>query len=214
VSTINPYPVLMMRGLASGDMHETGELWRNDGYGWELLIETKTNKRLRLNQPASGDPADASAANAEFMEVHLPYDTPARIGDYLKQDELRWLIGLTNKEDSFQTFTRCYATRPIAATPRSWVTFIRYDPSTGLYSPQSPQLVQVAWSKNQPDRLGGVSVRQYGWIFAVEEDPIGLNIRQGDTFAYGGMAAVVTWVPPDPTQRREAIFSVNIGEGT
>jgi hypothetical protein len=205
-----------MRGLAKADMREDAEIWRNDGYGWELLTPTKCSLRMRLNQPAAGDPTDASAASSEFMEIHLPTDSPVRIGDHVRVPALgfEWTVGLSNRDDSYQTFTRTYAARPIAATPRVWVTFVRFNHSTGNHEQQPPQLVQLAWSRNQPDRLGGVAVRQFGFLFSTEDAEDNLNIRQGDTFFYGGMSATVTWVPPDPTQRTEAIFSVNVGEGT
>jgi hypothetical protein len=42
-----------------------------------------------------------------------------------------------------------------------------------------------------------------------------LDVQQGDNFYMSGIGfnAIVEWVPPDPTERREAIFQVNTGEG-
>lgn len=209
---IRYYPTKYMRGLAKADMPEIGEIWRNDGYGWGLLTATRASLRQRLNTPAPDDPVDASAAQAEFMEVHLPWDSIIRIGDQYRQDMKIWSIGLVNNEDSYKTYNRCYAARPVAATPIEIITIRRFDQATSQWFMLAPQAMQIAWSKNQPDRLGGVAVRQYGHIFAPEgyDD---LDIKQGDTFDLYGMSANVTWVVPDPGQRREAIFSVNIGEG-
>jgi hypothetical protein len=199
-----------MRGIAHADMIDAGELWRNDGYGWEKLLDTKSSIRFRLNQPAPDDPVDASAAQVEFIEVHLPWNSPVRIGDQYHQDDLSWAIGLANKKDTYQTFVRCYATRPIAATALEWITPRRWNGTAWVLL--APQLVQIAWNKNQPDRLGGVAVRQYGHILAPEGSP-DLDIEQGDTFYFYGLNANVTWVIPDPGQRREALFSTNVGEG-
>lgn len=199
-----------MRGLASSDMRDTGEIWRNDGYGWAKLMDTKASIRYRLNQPAPGDPQDANAAQAEFVEVHTPSGSPIRIGDQYRQDGFVWTIGLSNKSDTYGTYVRSYAARPIAATPRQWITLRRWIGTS--WQLQAPQLVQVAWDKNQPDRLGGVAIRQYGHLFA-PEGMVDLNIEQGDTFDYAGLSATITWVAPEQGSRREAVFSVNIGEG-
>jgi len=201
-----------MRGLASGDLREDGAIWRDDGYGFTLLTVTKASVRHRLNQPAPDDPQEATAANAEFVEVHFPWDSPVRIGDKYVQDGRSWVIGLTNITDSYSTFARCYAARPIAATPRQWVSFRRYLQPEQQWIILAPQLVQLAWSKNQPDRLGGVAIRQYGYIFAPEDMPP-LDVQQGDTFYLDGMSAVVTWAAPSTGSRREALFAINVGEG-
>lgn len=211
--TINKYPSRFMQGLAEGQLLEAGEIWRNDGYGYAKLTDTKANIRHRLNTPAPGDPTDATAAQAEFVEVHLPLDSPVRIGDRYIQDVRSWVIGLTNKTDSFGTYVRTYASRPTAATPYVLITLRRYNRNTNSWSLIPVQTVQMAWSRNQPDRLMGVAVRQYGFIFAPENMP-DLDIQQGDTFFYGGNNGTITWVTPDPGLRREAVFSMNIGEGT
>lgn len=196
-------------------MPETGELWRSDGYGWGKLTDTRASLRQRLNTPAPDDPVDASAAQAEFMEVHLPWDSPVRIGDQYREKAPGtkiWSIGLVNNEDSYKTYNRCYAARPVAATPVEIITIRRFNQASNTWALHAPQFVQIAWSKNQPDRLGGVAVRQYGHLFA-PEGYTDLDIMQGDTFDLYGLNATVTWVVPDPGQRREALFSVNIGEG-
>jgi hypothetical protein len=215
MSTISTYPRRYMRGLAGGELRELGEIWRNDGYGYTKLIDTKANIRHRLNTPAPGDPTDATAAQAEFVEVHLPWNSPVRIGDRYKrkEDEKSWVIGLVNATDSYATFIRSYASRPIAATPYIIITLRRFNNTLNSWSLIPPQTMQMAWSRNQPDRLMGVAVRQYGFLFAPEGFP-DLDILQGDTFFYAGLTGTVTWVPPDPGLRREAIFSMNIGEGT
>jgi hypothetical protein len=210
---LNKYPSRFMEGLAEGQLTETGEIWRNDGYGYTKLMDVRTNIRHRLNQPAPGDPTDATAAQAEFVEVHFKIGTPVRIGDRYKQGGRSWVIGLANTTDSFGTYIRTYASRPIAATPYILISLRRFNRSTNTWSLLPVQTMQMAWSRNQPDRLMGVAVRQYGFLFAPENMP-DLDIQQGDTFFYNGLSGVVTWVPPDPGLRREAIFSMNIGEGT
>lgn len=213
IKTISKYPAKYMRGLASGQLLATGELWRNDGYGYVKLIDTKATVRHRLNQAAPDDPTDATAAQSEFVEIHLPFSSPVRIGDRYKQGGRSWVVGLTNATDSYGTYVRCYASRPTAATPYVLLTLRRYNRTTNTWTMIPPQTVQLAWSRNQPDRLQGVAVRQYGFIFSPEGFS-DLDVKQGDTFFYNGLNGVVTWVAPDPGLRREALFSMNIGEGT
>jgi hypothetical protein len=202
-----------MRGLANGSMREAADIYRNEGYGWMLVGQTKCTIHHRITPPVPGDPADANAANAEYVEIHLPVRIPVRIGDRVHARGKRWTVGGGDMDESYGTFNRAVAARPVAATPRIWITLRRMNYGTGMDEIIPPQLVQVAWAKTQPDRIGGEALRQYGWIFAPEE--LGdLNIRQGDTFFYAGTTATVQWVPPDPTERREATFWMNVGEGT
>lgn len=212
--TINPYPTRMMRALAQGTMRDRCEIHRNDGYGWALVGDVRCNIHHRLTPASPGDPQDASAANLEFVEAHIPRHIPLRIGDHVRCRGHQWTVGGGNMSETFGTFNRAMMARPIAATPLQWITLRRIDYSTGVEAMLPPQLVHVAWSKNQPDRLGGVAVRQFGWIFPPEDSLDQLDVRQGDTFYYGGVDATVQWVPPDPTERREAVFLTNIGEGT
>ena len=37
-----------------------------------------------------------------------------------------------------------------------------------------------------------------------------LDVEIGDTFRYNGMQGYVTWVTPDPSERREATFELQI----
>ena len=210
--TINPFPARWMRAQASGSMRDQADIYRNDGYGWKLVGQTKCNIHHRITPPSPGDPADANAANAEFVEVHVPHSIPLRMGDRVHARGNRWSVGGGNFSETYGTFNRAIAARPISATPRIWLTLRRYDHATSAEVLVNPQLVHVAWSKTQPDRIGGIALRQYGWIFAPEGLP-DLDVQQGDTFYLGGANAVVQWVPPDPTERREAIFQIMTGEG-
>jgi hypothetical protein len=214
MKTINAYPMRYMRGQAISDFRDRAEIYRNDGYGWVLVGSVRCNIHHRLTPPVPADPTDATGANAEFVEIHLPLDVPVRIGDHIHARNRIWTIGGGNLTETYGTFKRASAARPIAATPLTWITLRRYNHSTNDWDLQAPQLVHVAWSRNQPDRLGGIAVRQFGFIFPPEDDTDSLNVQQGDTFYYGGVDATVQWVPPDPTERREAIFFANIGEGT
>jgi hypothetical protein len=201
-----------MRGLANASMRDQCDIYRNDGYGWKLAGQSPCTIHHRITPPSPGDPADANAANAEYVEVHLPLRLPVRMGDRVHARGTRWTVGGGAMFESYGTFNRAVAARPISATPRVWLTLRRYNHTSQKEDLQAPQLVHVAWSKTQPDRVGGIALRQYGWIFAPEDMP-DLNVQQGDTFYLGGLNGVVQWVPPDPTERREAIFQVNVGEG-
>jgi hypothetical protein len=195
-------------------MRDMADIYRNDGYGWVLAGQTRATIHHRLTPPSPGDPADANAANAEYVEIHVPASIPLRMGDRVHARGTRWTVGGGNFTESYGTFNRAIAARPISATPRIWLTIRRPNPSTGQDDVLPPQLVHVAWSKTQPDRVGGVALRHYGWIFAPEDMP-DLDVQQGDNFYMSGIGfnAIVEWVPPDPTERREAIFQVNTGEG-
>jgi hypothetical protein len=208
------FPFQYMQGLAEGQFLDIAEVWTNrEGYGWELSGRVRANVHHRLTPPAPADPQDASAANLEFAEIHHSKDVPSKIGDRIKIRGQTWTVGDGNFFETYRTYTRVYAARPVSATPRQWIELRRYNTTTDDWELLPPQLVHVAWSKNQPDRLGGVAVRQYGWIFSPDDLPP-LDVKQGDSFYFSGSDAVVTWVPPEPTDRREAIFAVNIGEGT
>lgn len=212
--TTNLFPARYMRGLATGSFRDLCEIRRNDGYGWKVVGSVRCNIHHRITPAIPADPTDASAANAEFVEIHHAESIPSRIGDRVLARGNRWTIGGGNFDETYSSYRRAMAARPIAATPRTWLVLRRWNSALEQFEPLPPQLVQVAWSKNQPDRLGGVAVRQFGWIFAPEEATADLDVQQGDTFYYGGREGLVTWVPPDPTERREAIFQMNIGEGT
>ncbi len=214
VATINPFPSRFMRGLANASMRDMADILRNDGYGWALVGRSKCAIHHRITPPVPGDPSDASAANAEFVEIHLPAKLPIRVGDRVVARGNRWTVGGGDFSETYGTMSRAIASRPIAATPRVWLTIRRINHSLGYEELLPPQLVQVAWFKTQPDRIGAGALRQFGWIFAPEESPLDLDIQQGDTFFYGNTVMTVQWVPPDPTERREATFQANVGEGT
>lgn len=214
MSAIIPMPFQYMQGLAESHFRDIAEIWTNrEGYGWELSGRVHVNVHHRLTPPAPADPQDASAANLEFCEIHHSKAFQTKIGDRIKVRGQTWTVGDGNFFETYRTYTRVYAARPVSATPRVWVTLRRWNSTTEQWVALSPQLVHVAWSKNQPDRLGGVAVRQYGWIFSPDDFPA-LDVQQGDSFFYSGSDALITWVAPEPTDRREAIFAVNIGEGT
>jgi hypothetical protein len=184
--TINPFPARFMRGLAGASMRHQADIYRNDGYGWQLIAQSKCTIHHRVTPPVPGDPADANAANAEYVEVHLPLSIPVRIGDRIHALGERWTVGGGDLTESYRTFNRAVAARPTSATPRLWINFRRYNHTLGREEVRDPQLVHIAWSKTQPDRLGGIALRQYGWIFAPEGLP-DLDVQQGDTFYLNGM---------------------------
>lgn len=211
---VMPMPTRLMRGMANATFQTKLELFRNDGYGWELFASTRCTVHHLLKPPATGDPFDSSAALSETVGIDMPRKIPARLGDRAFAAGKRWTIGDGNFEESYASYLHVVAARPTAATPRLWITIRRFNHISGVWDMLDPQLVQLAWSRNQPDRLGGVAIRQYGWLFAPEEAVADLDIQQGDSFWYADLDHIVQWVPPDPTERREAIFWTNIGEGT
>lgn len=211
--TINPIPTRLMRGTANATFRDLAEIWRNTGYGYEQVGLVRGSLHWPRNQPIPADPTDATAAQVEIMEFHHSVDIPTRIGDKIRSHGHEWVVGNGNFSDSHATFRKLMVARPIAATPRTYIQLRRWSTTLGDWEVLPPQQVQIAWSRNQPDRLGGVAVRQFGWIFAPEEAAVQLDVKQGDTFFYDGKNAVITWVPPDTAQRTEAIFSMNVGEG-
>jgi hypothetical protein len=210
---INPWPTRLMQGLASASFRDMADIYRNDGYGWKQIGQVRCAIHHRITPSTPADPTDASAATVEFVEIHMDLSTPIRIGDRVHARGNVWTVGGGNLSETYASFKRAMAARPISAVGAQFITLRRWRHDIQDWEILPPQLVQVAWSRNQPDRLGGVAVRQFGWIFS----PTGneqLDVQQGDSFFLGGVDAIVTWVPPDPTDRREAIFSTNIGEGT
>lgn len=210
--TVNAFPRRFMQGVATGQFPDQCKVYRNDGYGRRLIGESRCAVHHRITPPDPADPADASAASIEFAEVHLDLRLPVMESDSIEVRGKRWTIGGGNFSETFRTYNRAMVGRPVAATPQQWITIRRYDQGTDTWTALSPQLAHVAWQRSQPDRLGGVSIRQYGFIFA-PEDRANLDIQQGDSFYYAGRDALVQWVSPDPTERREAIFWMNTGEG-
>ena len=211
--TVNPFPFRFMKGAANGQLLQVGELWRNDGYGWKLIGDVRCNVHHRTTPPIPGDPSDASAASVAFAEIHLSTAIPIRNGDHVTVAGQQWTIGGSNDSEAYGTFIKAIAARPVAATPLQWINVRRPD-GNGDYALLPPQLVQVAWQKAQPDRLGDDSLRRFGFVFPPEGSEQNLDIQQGDSFEYGGYDAIVQWVPPDPTERREATFWINQGSGT
>lgn len=211
--TLNPFPMRLMRGQANGQFHDQAEIWRNVGYGWELVGMTKVAIHHRLTPPIPGDPTDATAASLENVEIHAPREFPIFMGDHIKARGTQWTVGGGNLFESYGTFQRILAARPIAATPLTFITLRRWNPTTEVWQSLNPQLVHIAWQKSQPDRLGGVAIRRFGFVLPPEGGP-DLDIIQGDSFFYGGFEHVIQWVPPDPSERREAIFWTNTGEGS
>jgi len=213
MSTVNPFPFRMMQAFATGQFTDHAEIWGNDGYGWKLVGLSRCQIHHRLTPAVPADPMDSTAANVEYVEGHFPLAIPIRIGMRVKARGNQWTVGGGNFSESYRTFNRAMMARPIAASPLTWITLLRWNRTLEDWQELPPQLVHVAWSRNQPDRLGGISIRQFGWIFP-PENGADLDIMQGDSFNLQGLNAVVQWVPPEPTDRREAIFQVNIGEGT
>ena len=214
MKTLMPFPSRYMRSIANASFRDHCDLYRNDGYGWFLAGSTRCTVHHQIRAPSPGDPADASAAESDQVEIAIPIHFPMRIGDHVHAHGKRWTVGDGNFAETYASYLRLSCSRPTAATPRIWITLRRFNPDTQEWDSLSPQLVHVAWSKNQPDRLGGLTIRQFGWIFAPEDAETDLDVEQGDTFYYGGANATVQWVPPDPTERREATFFTNLGEGT
>jgi hypothetical protein len=212
MKTLSPAPTRLMKAAANGAMRSACELWRNDGYGWKLISDMRCNVHHRTTPPIPGDPSDATAASVAFAEIHHATDIPSRNGDHIKVANQIWTVGGSNDSETFGTFIKVIAARPIAATPLTFIN-VRRPNTSGSYDLLPPQLVHVAWAKSQPDRVGEDALRRFGAVFA-PEGAADLDIRQGDSFAYGGMDAIVMWVPPDPTERREATFWVNQGSGT
>lgn len=211
--TVNAFPSRLMQANAAGQFHDFCKVYRNDGYGRRLIGESRCSLHHRLTPPDPGDPADSSAASVEFAEIHFPIESPIMISDAVETRGHLWTVGGGNFSESYATYKRAMVGRPIAATPQTWITIRRFNHGTQAWQEQPPQLAHVAWQKSQPDRLGGISVRQQGYIFAPDGYP-NLDIQQGDSFFYSGRDAIVTWVTPDPSERREATFSMNIGEGS
>ena len=156
---------------------------------------------------------DSSAALSQNATIDIPRSMPVKIGMRCHVRDQRWVVGDGNFDESYASYLHLSVARPTAATPRVWVNFRRYDNSTGNWTTLAPQLVQIAWSRNQPDRLGGVAIRQFGWLFSPEEVSADLDVEQGDTFFYDGRSHSVQWVPADSASRREAIFWTNVGKG-
>jgi hypothetical protein len=213
MKTLVAVPSRLLRGQANGMMQDFCEIYRNDGYGWDLKGQSRCNVHHLIKPPVPGDPVDASAASTETVVIMLPRKMEARIGDRVYAKGHRWTLGEGNFSETAASYLHTIGSRPTAATPRFWITIRRWDHTTQTPIILPPQLVQLAWSRNQPDRLGGIAIRQYGWIFSPEEATADLDVQQGDTFFYANLEHTVQWVPPDPTERREAIFWTNIGEG-
>lgn len=211
--TANFFPMRLMQANASGQFHSFCKVYRNDGYGRRLIGESRCNVHHRLTPPVPGDPSDASAASVEFAEIHFPIDAPIIISDTVEARGHLWTVGGGNFSEDYGTYKRAMVGRPIAGTPMTWITLRRYNNLSEEWEQRPPQLAHVAWQKSQPDRLGGISVRQQGYIFAPDGHP-SLDIQQGDTFYYSNREALVTWVTPDPSERREATFEMNRGEGS
>jgi hypothetical protein len=213
MKTLIAMPTRLMRGQANGSMRDMCDIYRDDGYGWEQKGRTRCLVHHLLKPPVSGDPMDANTATTETVGIGIPRSIPARVGDRIYARGHRWTVGDGNFSETYGSYLYVTCARPSAGVPRVWITIRRYNHNTQAWESLSPQLAQVAWSRNQPDRLGGVAVRQFGWIFAPEESATDLDIQQGDSFFFGGEDHTVQWVPPDPTERREAIFFTNTGEG-
>ena len=211
--TIMPIPARYMRGLANASFRDVIDIYHNAGYGWEHVGRTRGTVHHLLTPPVSGDPVDSSAALTQNATIDIPRSIPAKIGMRCQARGNLWVIGDGNFDETYASYLHLSVARPTAATPRVWLNFRRYNNSTGQWTILAPQLVQLAWSRNQPDRLGGVAIRQFGWIFSPEESTTDLDVQQGDTFFYDGRSHTVQWVPADSAQRREAIFWTNVGEG-
>jgi hypothetical protein len=212
-ATILPIPMRWMRGQANSQLRDTVDIYRNDGYGWEHVSRCRGTVHHLLTPPAPGDPVDSSAALSQLATIDIPRHIASRIGDECRVRGKRWIVGDGNFDESYASLLHLSVARPTAATPRTWINIRRFNISTGLWTILAPQLVQISWSRNQPDRLGGVAIRQFGWVFSPEEITDPLDIEQGDTFYYDGRTHSVQWVPADSAGRREAIFWTNVGEG-
>lgn len=205
-------PSQFMRGIANAGLRELCSVERNDGSGWyDLHEETPCNIQHIDYRPQPADPADASTETGETVAIHLKKDLVVRIGDrvHLVIDPIRkWVIGGGNQPENLSTFHIFRALRPTAATPWTNVVIYRFDPITQEYDELSSQIAQITLSTRVPVNVGE-STYKGGVMFGPDSEPP-LDIQIGDRFRYNGMTGYVTWVTPDPSERREATFYIDL----
>ena len=203
----------LMRGVANAGMHELCTIERNNGTGWSVLhASTPCNVQHIDYRPTPYDPQDASTETGETVAIHLIRELVIRIGDRVNtttQPLRKWIIGGGNLSESLASFLVLRALRPTAATPYTRIEIIRWNQNTETNIKLPVQVAQVTLSTRVPVPVGQVSQRG-GVIFGPEGYPP-LDIQIGDQFQYAaGMTAYVTWVTPDPSERREAVFYINV----
>lgn len=205
-------PSLFMRGLAVAGLRELCAIERNSGDGWAALHASERCNIQHIDyRPQPADVADASTETGETVAIHLKKNLAVRIGDRVSfvVDPLRkWVIGGGNQAENLATFNIFRALRPTAATPWTKITVYRFNPATGDHVAQAVQIAQITLSTRVPVSVGD-STYKGGVMFGPESQPP-LNVQIGDTFRYNGMTGYITWVTPDPNERREATFYIDL----
>lgn len=205
-------PSRLMRGIANAGLHETCAVERNNGLGWSILHPTTPCNIQHIDyRPQPGDPQDASTETGETVAVHLVKELIIRIGDrvYTTSQPLRkWIIGGGNLSETMASFLILRALRPTAATPYTRIEIRRWNTTLEEWTVVPVQVAQVTLSSRVPAFVGQF-LQRGGVLFGPEGYPP-LDIKIGDEFRYNDMTAYVTWVTPDPNERREAVFYINV----
>lgn len=209
---VSRIPSKYLRGVANAGLRDVCVVERNDGNGWGVLhSETPCNIQHIDYRPQPADPADASAENGENVSLHFKRNLPVRTGDrayVLSSPTRKWVFGGGNMNETMATFQLVRAMRPTAATP--WTKIVVYRISNPEDDPIAlpDQIVQFVLSTRVPAQVG-VSTYKGGIMFGPEGLPP-LDIEIGDTFIYNEMRGYVTWVTPNPSERREATFYLDL----
>lgn len=208
-------PSRLMEADAEASLTATCAIDRSGAGAWTTLIASAPcSVRHSEREPAPEDVSEATSASAETVTVRLGHASPVRIGDRVRHlaTGRTWTVGATNRTATYRSLTKARAARPTAATPRMSVVLRRYSQETRTWVARPAQEAHIVLSSSQPENAGGQGRVMQGWLFA-PEDGLPLDVQVGDTFLYAGVSARIEWVPPDPVLRREAVFTVNVGEG-
>lgn len=205
-------PSRFVRGVAVAGLHDICTVERNNGTGWNVLhAATPCNVQHIDYRPTPYDPQDASTETGETVGIHLVRELIVRIGDRVyttTQPLRRWIVGGGNLSETLASFLILRALRPTAATPYTRIEILRWNQNTETTQKLPVQVAQLTLSSRVPEPVGQV-LHRGGVLFGPEGYPP-LDIKIGDTFQWNGITAHVTWVTPDPNERREAVFHMDV----
>lgn len=207
-----------MRSFQESLMYDSCSVYRsNSSVTWPRTSSTTIPCRVGEVKtfPDSGDPQDSSLKALSLWSFTMPHDFPVEVSDIINYGGSSYIVGETNKPQSWLVASRAVATRQKTAVSLSSIIFRRRDFDTGSITTVATYSVRVVFTKEDPIEIpsryslaANASFRSVRLVFPDGIQPI---VQKDDTFEYEGKFGFITTIIPNQPLRVEAMAMIDFG---